>query len=117
MDQRVWHLLKPNSPPQRLQVIACLTCGTACPRGAGGGRSMANQRGESTRRRDKITGLRPAPAAPLSDERIVAEILAGKGAEFEVLVRRHQGPVYNFLLRMLHDPEEALDLTQEVFLK
>src|SRR5262245_11209778 len=53
----------------------------------------------------------------LPDEQIVAGILAGRGADFEVLVRRHQGPIYNFLLRMLHDTEEALDMTQEVFLK
>src|SRR5262245_37688303 len=60
---------------------------------------------------------RRAAASPLTDEKIVAGILAGRGADFETLVRRHQGPVYSFLLRMLHDPEEALDMTQEVFLK
>ncbi len=52
-----------------------------------------------------------------TDEQIVAAIVSGKGADFELLVRRHQGAVYNFLTRMLHDTEEALDLTQEVFLK
>ena len=61
--------------------------------------------------------VQSAPISSLSDEQIVAYVLAGHGAEFEALVRRHQGPVYNFLLRMLHDPDEALDLTQEVFLK
>ncbi len=53
----------------------------------------------------------------LSDERLVAHVLAGHGGDFEVLVRRHQGAIYGFLLRMVHDPEEALDLSQEVFLK
>ncbi|HEY3174609.1 MAG TPA: sigma-70 family RNA polymerase sigma factor [Candidatus Polarisedimenticolia bacterium] len=57
------------------------------------------------------------PCVSLSDEQLLAEVLAGRGADFEVLVRRHQGAVYNFILRMLHDPEDALDLTQEVFLK
>ena len=52
-----------------------------------------------------------------TDEQVVAGILAGQGADFEILVRRHQSAIYNFLLRMLHDPEEALDLAQEVFLK
>ncbi len=55
--------------------------------------------------------------AHLSDEGIVAGIVGGNGADFEVLVRRHQGALYGFVLRMVHDPEEALDLTQEVFLK
>ena len=57
------------------------------------------------------------PRDALSDEQLVSEVLAGRGADFEILVRRHQGAVYNFILRMLHDPEEALDLSQEVFLK
>ena len=52
-----------------------------------------------------------------TDEQIVAAIVSGAGGDFELLVRRHQGAVYNFLIRMLHDTEEALDLTQEVFLK
>lgn len=55
--------------------------------------------------------------APLTDEQIVARILDGAGSDFELLVHRHQGAIYNFLLRMLRDPEEALDMTQEVFLK
>lgn len=53
----------------------------------------------------------------LSDESLVARILDGNGAEFEVLVRRHQGAIYSFILRMVRDPEEAMDLCQEVFLK
>jgi RNA polymerase sigma-70 factor (ECF subfamily) len=53
----------------------------------------------------------------LSDERLVARILDGNGADFEVLVRRHQGAIYSFILRMVRDPEEAMDLCQEVFLK
>lgn len=56
-------------------------------------------------------------STPRADESIVAGIVAGSGSDFEILVRRHQGAVYSFLLRMLHDPDEALDLTQEVFLK
>lgn len=62
-----------------------------------------------------------SPVAPISaaetDEQIVARILAGAGSDFELLVRRHQGAIYSFLVRMLRDSEEALDMTQEVFLK
>jgi len=52
-----------------------------------------------------------------SDEDLVSHILSGHGEDFEILVRRHQGAIFGFLLRMVHDTEEALDLSQEVFLK
>jgi len=59
-----------------------------------------------------------APATPgLSDEALIADILSGGGGEFESLVRSHQSGVYAFLLRMVRNPEEAADLTQEVFVK
>ncbi len=37
-------------------------------------------------------------------------------AAFEALVREHQHRVYSFCLRMLGEPEEALDVSQDVFL-
>ena len=58
-----------------------------------------------------------ASAAGVTDEELVARILDGEGTSFELLVRRHQGAIYSFLLRMMHDPDEAMDLSQEVFLK
>jgi len=62
--------------------------------------------------------IRLTPACEsASDESLVAGILSGRGAEFETLVRRHQSGIYAFLLRMVHKPEEAADLAQEVFLK
>lgn len=61
-------------------------------------------------------GARPGVSA-LTDEEIVARVLGGQGAEFEILVRRHQGAIYSFLNRMVHDNDEAKDLSQEVFLK
>lgn len=83
----------------------------------GGGRTMAGSGARSLGRvgsHDRAS--RVANSSP-PDEQIVAKVLNGQGSLFETLVQRHQGPVYNFLLRMLHDPEEALDMTQEVFLK
>lgn len=41
----------------------------------------------------------------------------GEVRAFEVLVSRHQGPVYNFILRFLGDPAAAEDVLQEVFLR
>src|SRR5262245_13023984 len=73
--------------------------------------------GRALRQIESCVAGAPNPGSFLPDEQLVAGILAGRGADFEILVRRHQGAVHNFILRMLHDPEEALDLTQEVFLK
>jgi RNA polymerase sigma-70 factor, ECF subfamily len=75
----------------------------------------AIRRGASLQARQAADPMAPLSAMP--DEQLVAHILRGHGADFETLVRRHQGAIYNFLLRMVHDPEEALDLSQEVFLK
>jgi len=82
-----------------------------------GGRTMASRRVVGQKESRARESVQQAPVSSLPDEQVVARILAGHGADFEILVRRHQGPVFNFLLRMLHDPEEALDMTQEVFLK
>lgn len=40
-----------------------------------------------------------------------------KGQAFEKLVRAYEGRVYNLALRLLGDPESALDVTQEAFVK
>jgi RNA polymerase sigma-70 factor (ECF subfamily) len=36
---------------------------------------------------------------------------------FEALVRRHQGPLYNFCLRMLGQADDAADVAQETFVQ
>jgi RNA polymerase sigma factor (sigma-70 family) len=38
-------------------------------------------------------------------------------AAFEALVRRHQGPIYNFCLRMLDQADDAADVAQETFVQ
>ena len=38
-------------------------------------------------------------------------------AAFEALVRRHQGPIYNFCLRMLGQADDAADVAQETFVQ
>lgn len=47
---------------------------------------------------------------------LIARARAGDQDAFSVLVRLHQRQVYNLALRMLRDPEEANEATQEVFL-
>src|SRR5581483_3506794 len=55
---------------------------------------------------------------PLSTEgqQVVAARRREPGA-FEALVRRHQGPLYNFCLRMLGQTEDAADVAQETFVQ
>lgn len=48
---------------------------------------------------------------------LLTQALAGKGAAFAALVRRHQRSVYSLALRMLSDRHAAEDLAQEVFLQ
>jgi RNA polymerase sigma-70 factor, ECF subfamily len=52
-----------------------------------------------------------------SDGVLVRRTCSGEPRAFEGLVRRHEKTVYNAALRMLHDREEARDVTQTVFLK
>lgn len=51
-----------------------------------------------------------------SDSELIEATLAGSVAAWETLVRRHEGRVYNLGLRLMQDPDDALDLVQEVFL-
>ncbi len=41
----------------------------------------------------------------------------GDASAFEALVRRHQGPLYNFCLRLLGRPEDAGDVVQDAFIQ
>lgn len=53
----------------------------------------------------------------LSDEQIAASYLGGVDACFDELVRRYSGPIHAFILRMVGRPEDADDLTQDVFVQ
>lgn len=50
------------------------------------------------------------------DEALISAALEGSARAWERLVRRYEGRVYNFALRMTGNETEALDLMQEVFL-
>ncbi len=50
------------------------------------------------------------------EARLVAASRKGSARAFNELVLRWERPVYNLSLRMLGDPEEAADATQETFL-
>ncbi len=51
------------------------------------------------------------------DKKLMERCLKGDRQAFEALLVRYQKPVYNAAYRMLHDPEDARDVTQTVFLK
>ena len=51
----------------------------------------------------------------VSDETLVKRALAGSQGAWTKLVRRYEGRVSNYALRMVGHPEDALDMTQEVF--
>ena len=52
-----------------------------------------------------------------SDEALVAAVLSGDDDLFGLLVRRYQTRVHAHVARMMGHREDALDLTQEIFLK
>ncbi len=68
-----------------------------------------------------IKSLRgPTEEAPLeerSDEALMALYGGGEVRAFEVLLKRHERPLYNFILRSCRRPEVAEELLQEVFLR
>jgi RNA polymerase sigma-70 factor (ECF subfamily) len=53
----------------------------------------------------------------LGDEALMECYQRGDSRAFEVLLQRHQRPVYNFLIRQVGHPQLAEDLLQEVFLR
>jgi RNA polymerase sigma-70 factor, ECF subfamily len=56
-------------------------------------------------------GVRTAEAA------IVAELKAGSEEAFDWLIAQYNQPVYSLVYRVLDDPSDAADTTQEVFIK
>ena len=51
------------------------------------------------------------------DRNLVASALKRTREALEVLVPRHQDRTYNIALRMVWNPEDAEDITQEVLIK
>ena len=64
-----------------------------------------------------MTDARAIDARTRADEADVARARAGDTVAFAALVRRHQDRVFGFILRMLDARDEAMELTQDVFVK
>lgn len=72
------------------------------------------------RRRPAITPTDSArPSSPYShtDEEIIARARNGELAMFHMLVDRHQGAIFNVVLRTVNDPATAEDITQDAFIR
>lgn len=52
-----------------------------------------------------------------ADANLIYEILAGDAEAYAVFVRRYQKPIFNLMLRMTSSNEDAMDLTQETFVR
>jgi RNA polymerase sigma-70 factor, ECF subfamily len=52
-----------------------------------------------------------------ADAELVRECLAGDQRAFETLVRKYEKPIYNLALKMLKDRDDAMDVSQTVFVK
>lgn len=63
-----------------------------------------------------MSGKREESDAAVDDE-VIARARAGDRRAFAVLVRSHQDGVFRFLLRLVGNRDEALDLTQDAFIK
>ena len=70
---------------------------------------------------DGVSNLRAAgvvgPAAALSDEEVVARVLAGDLPLFEVLMRRHNQRLYRTARAIVRDDAEAEDVMQEAYVR
>lgn len=70
-----------------------------------------------------LLGRRPSGDATeprldeLSDEELMTHYAGGNQQAFALLVTRHQGPLYNFILRSCRQPPLADELLQETFLR
>ena len=60
----------------------------------------------------KLSGLKP-----VDDRAIIERVLKGDTEAFNLLVRQWEKPIYNFILRMIGDRDEAMDLCQDSFMK
>jgi RNA polymerase sigma-70 factor, ECF subfamily len=54
---------------------------------------------------------------PVDDRKIIERVLGGDAEAFNLLVRQWEKPIYNFILRIIGDRDEAMDLCQDSFMK
>ena len=53
----------------------------------------------------------------LTDEILVTKVLNGERDAFDILIRKYQGIIYNYIFKMTLSKEDSEDIIQEVFIK
>ena len=66
--------------------------------------------------RDLMANLRAQMFPTRNDEKLIEKALYGSQASWVSLVKRYEGLVYNYCLRMTFNVSDAMDLMQEVYL-
>jgi RNA polymerase sigma-70 factor, ECF subfamily len=51
------------------------------------------------------------------DSKVIERVLDGDSEAFNLLIRQWERPIYNFIVRMIGDRNEAMDLSQDCFMK
>src|SRR5215813_9099162 len=51
------------------------------------------------------------------DSKVIERVLNGDSEAFSLLIRQWERPIYNFIVRMIGDRDEAMDLSQDCFMK
>jgi RNA polymerase sigma-70 factor (ECF subfamily) len=64
-----------------------------------------------------LANLASAISARAEEASIIAELKSGSEDAYEWLIAHYHRPVYGLVYRILNDPADAADTTQEVFLK
>ncbi len=64
-----------------------------------------------------LGNLASAIAVRAEEASVVAELKAGSEEAYAWLIAHYHQPIYNLVYRVLNDPADAADTTQEVFLK
>ena len=64
-----------------------------------------------------LSDLASATAVRPDESAIISELKAGSEDAFARLIAQYSQPVYSLVYRMLDDPSDAADTTQEVFIK
>lgn len=51
-----------------------------------------------------------------NDETLIKQALSGKKSAWQALVKRYEKPIYNYAYRMVNNPDDAMDLLQDIFI-
>ena len=51
------------------------------------------------------------------DSKVIERVLNGETEAFNILIRRWEKPIYNFIVRMIGDRDEGMDICQDCFMK